>query len=336
MFQKFLISLICIAFLFGCATAEPVQSSTPDPVAPSEPVDPWARINVFNGKITEDPYPEAVAVMIGNTSHARPQSGLSLADVVYEISVETMTITRYMAIFSSEFPTKVGPIRSVRIPFLTMLDEWDVGIAHFGGAGVGQGDALSLLESMYIPIRYDGVLQVNPEYFYRDPARPAPHNAYMNLQEASKDLPDMWPRRHFAFNPEPIYIGNEVNQIKIRYIGDNLDGYTYDPSLMRYKKSLNGEPHIDAYTDKQILVTNIVVQYAKHKMVEKAQYVLVDFFYSGDADYFIGGQHIKGRWVKDYPDDTTHYLDEAGNEIQFLPGNTWIHVIPDPDQVTFK
>ena len=73
---------------------------------------------MFDGSETDDQTYQAVAVMIGNTSEARPQSGLSMADIVYEISVETMTITRYMAIFEGEFPEKVkvfAPIANVPV-----------------------------------------------------------------------------------------------------------------------------------------------------------------------------------------------------------------------------
>ena len=50
---------------------------------------------------------------IENTPEARPQSGLDVADVVYEEVVEG-GITRFWAIFNSHAPDHVGPIRSVR------------------------------------------------------------------------------------------------------------------------------------------------------------------------------------------------------------------------------
>lgn len=334
MIKKSVIGLIIIGFLLGCAQDEP----EPEPVEESvvEEVDPEAHINRLNGSYIEDHVYHAVAVMIGNTSHARPQSGLSLADVVYEISVETMTITRYMAIFGTEYPDKVGPIRSVRLPFVTMLDEWDVGFAHFGGASVGKGDALTPLENMYVPIRYDGVLNVNTEFFSRDPNRVAPHNAYMDLEEASEELPDMWPRKHFTFSEDAVYVGDDATEVKIQYTSDIRNGYVYDPELGRYMKYLNGKEHIDDYTDEPIYVTNIVVQHADHKMVEKAKYVLVNFYFYGEAEYFIGGKHFTGRWVKDYPEDTTHFYDEDDNEIQFTPGNTWIHIVPKEAKISYE
>ena len=62
--------------------------------------------------------------MINNHSVARPQSGLNSADLVYETLVES-GITRYLAIFWSEAPKKVGPIRSARQYYLEWLSPYD-------------------------------------------------------------------------------------------------------------------------------------------------------------------------------------------------------------------
>lgn len=329
MFKKILMVSLMF-FLLGACTQE-VEEPEPEPIVEPEP-----EINVFDGSETDDQTYGAVAVMIGNTSHARPQSGLSMADVVYEISVETMTITRYLAIFEGEFPDKVGPIRSIRLPFVAMLDEWDVGIAHFGGASKGKGDAMSVLEDMYLPIRYDGVMDINTDYFWRDSTRIAPHNAYMDLNEASKDLPEMWPLKHFDFVESYDYVGDDATSVDINYTASIRNGYEYDETLNRYMKSLNDEECFDEFNDEPVLVTNIVVQHAEHSMVESDQYVLVNFYYSGDAEFFIGGKHIEGKWVKDHKDDTTHFFDLEGNPIQFLNGNTWIHIVHDKVKIKYE
>ena len=55
----------------------------------------------------------ALAVKIENTSQARPQTGLDQADVVWETVVE-FQVSRFVAVFHSQVPEEVGPIRSVR------------------------------------------------------------------------------------------------------------------------------------------------------------------------------------------------------------------------------
>jgi hypothetical protein len=54
-----------------------------------------------------------LAVKIDNIVYARPQTGLSHADIVYVLPVEG-GLSRFMAVFSSDFPPVIGPVRSAR------------------------------------------------------------------------------------------------------------------------------------------------------------------------------------------------------------------------------
>ena len=158
----------------------------------------------------------------------------------------------------------------------------------------------------------------------------------MNLEKASAKFPGMWPRQHFNFVDEKVYTGDEATKVQINYTNSIRNGYSYDEDMKKYLKSLNDKAQIDVYNDEQIAVSNIIVQHADHSMVEKAQYVLVNFYYSGDAEYFIGGKHIKGRWVKDFKDDTTHWFDLSNNPIEFLAGNTWIHIVHPKVKISYE
>ncbi len=72
----------------------------------------------------------AVAVMINNHPKARPQSGLNKADIVYEILAEG-DITRFLAVFQSEKPANIGPIRSARDYYIELAKGFNaLYIAH--------------------------------------------------------------------------------------------------------------------------------------------------------------------------------------------------------------
>lgn len=78
-----------------------------------------------------------LAVMIENSVDARPQSGLSRADVVYEAIAEG-GITRFMGIFYcgvSAYSLSLAPVRSARIYYLPWVLEYDALYNHVGGAG---------------------------------------------------------------------------------------------------------------------------------------------------------------------------------------------------------
>ncbi|HVM39989.1 MAG TPA: DUF3048 domain-containing protein, partial [Acidimicrobiia bacterium] len=78
----------------------------------------------------------AVGVKIGNNVEARPQSGLDSADIVYEEEVEGR-VTRFLAVFHSEAPDLVGPIRSVRLMDPFIFNPFDGLFVFSGGDQVG-------------------------------------------------------------------------------------------------------------------------------------------------------------------------------------------------------
>ena len=106
--------------------------------------------------------------------------------------------------------------------------------------------------------------------------------------------------------------------------------YEFDKTSGQYLRFIEGKEHMDALYDEQISATNVIVQYAEHSEVKV--YVLVEFLYSGQADYFIDGKHMSGYWIKDWEDDTTHWLLDDGTELVLQPGNTWIQIV-ETDQV---
>ena len=85
--------------------------------------------------------PNLVAVMIENSSDARPQSGLDKAAVVYEALAEG-GITRYMAIAPKTTDAKeFGPVRSARPYFVSYASAYHPLYVHAGGSP----QALSML-----------------------------------------------------------------------------------------------------------------------------------------------------------------------------------------------
>ncbi len=79
-----------------------------------------------------------LAIMIENHAEARPQSGVSLSDVVYEAVAEG-GITRLMGVFYCGIAAgsvNLAPVRSARTYFLPWVLEYDALYNHVGGAGM--------------------------------------------------------------------------------------------------------------------------------------------------------------------------------------------------------
>ena len=71
------------------------------------PVHPLTGLPAVDGTIDRP----ALVVKIGNNdSKSLPQLGLEDADIVYEAHIEN-GVTRFLAVFQSEVPTQVGPVR---------------------------------------------------------------------------------------------------------------------------------------------------------------------------------------------------------------------------------
>ncbi len=334
-----IILFILITLLVACSSSPPDNNNPIDETPEDEePIVEVSRRSLFRGQEIDedqDTY-QAFGIMISNSAEARPHSGLSLADIVYEIAVETYNITRFMAIFASEHPTKVGPSRSARIPFVRMIQEWNLPYAHFGSAATGQGDAKSLIESIRPPIRFDGHQGINSEFYFRSSDRKAPHNAYFNAEAALKKIPELEYEKHFDFDEVSNVDQSDVTYLGLKYSSYNPVHYAYDSVNENYKRYIHNKPMMDVYTDSQITVKNIIVLHAPHSMVEKASYVLVDFVGEGKAEFFVNGKHEEGTWKKASYNDVTEFFDSESEPITLLPGNTWIQVVSPSVEITIE
>lgn len=126
---------------------------TPAPVQEEQNVEEPST-SLYTAPLTGLPVDEAItrrplAVMINNAPAARPQSGLSSADIILEVLAEG-GITRFIAIFQSEGAAEtVGPVRSIR-PYLIELGEsYDGVLVHAGGSPGGLFHFAKAAETAY-------------------------------------------------------------------------------------------------------------------------------------------------------------------------------------------
>ena len=345
MAKRIMIIMLVLFTLIGCQAPVEEEVVEEEVVVPEVPV----IRNQFDGSPLEEGETQtykAVALLVNNSAVARPHSGLSKADVVYEVIKEEYLETRFMAIFEGEFPEKVGPLRSIRVPFVRIFNEWQTALVHYGGAGsVAQNgsknpdsvNALALLQKSYVPYRFDAVAGINDSYFFRTTDKAAPHNAYINLKEASQDFPDVWVKDHFKFDEEDISTSSDpATTIEIDYPTETANKVTYefDTTKKVYNRFINEKEHMDVLYDTQITATNVIVQYLEHTEVNG--YVLVELKYQGDADYFVNGKHITGYWVKDFEGDTTHWFTDDEEELVLLPGTTFIQIVPIDFEISWN
>ncbi len=348
-FKKSIILLIVIllAFAVGCEKQAEVEETdmntpadvqaTPTPVPTLEPtLAPTATPGVYSIKqgyspttgLPSDKEYEPIAVIIENHPDARPQSGLSMADWVYEIYVEGM-ITRFIAIFNDTLPEKVGPVRSVRVNHLDIQQEWNAALVHWGASDAPTAveyTATYRIPKLDFPFRADAHKGLNDDNFWRDNDRNRPHNAYSNLLKTSGMFEaDIKPVPH-NFSEALMSGGTDCNNFKIVYnTSSMLVEYEYNAENNKYLRSVSNKEFKDKETGEQIEVSNIIIQRVDHKKVYV--YYIMDLVGEGPAEFIMGGKHFTGTWKSDSVKDKTYFYLDSGEEITLLPGNTWVQVV---------
>jgi len=272
--------------------------------------------------------PRAIAVMLAADKEARPLSGISQADMVFEMPVVTDSITRFMAVYRCSFPAEIGSVRSARHDFIDLALGIDAIYSHWGGSHF----ALDRLKTGVID-NLDAL--VNPYgVFFRKSGILAPHNGFISgtgLISASQKLGF---RMENKFSGYPRETSEEVKakiesdgaKLIVGFPGQFEVEYQYDAATNSYLRSRGGKAEIDKNTVKQAIANNIAVMYAESRQIE-GQYNDVKLEGQGKAEFYFDGGKIDGVWKKASESSELHFLDNSGAEIKFAPGNIWVEIL---------
>jgi len=274
-----------------------------------------------------------IAVVYNNESRAMPQSGLMQADIIYEVLAEG-SITRVVAIFQDFDASMIGPVRSTREYFTYFALDHGAIMAHHGGS-VGGYNAI---RNRGIPaidgMRFDGTV------FWRDPERRASrgleHSSYTSAQrllDAADDLDfDMDAREDLGLfdffeeltAPAPQNLAHIVN---VPFHSANTTTFEYCPETNLYYKSIFGGPHMDAETEGQIAVTNVLVQITSMTVIDNEGRRRVTMVGEGHGYLATHGTYSRVTWRRDSAAEPTRWYDEHGQRLTVNAGRTWISVI---------
>lgn len=307
-----------------------------------------------------------LAVMIENHVEARPQSGLSFADVVYEAVAEG-GITRFMAIYYCNLAdVQVGPVRSARTYYLDWLVEYDALYAHVGGANTpGPADALGQI------IKY-GVKDLNQfsigfPVFWRDYQRlghpvATEHTMYSTTAKlwevgakrgwtATDSAGLKWDKNFVSWKFKDPSAGStsslqassgQATNIKVNF-WESQPGYevnwNYDQASSSYKRKNNGSPHMDLDNNTQLSPQVVIVQFKRESNANDGYPGNVHLLYgttgSGKALIFQDGNAIEGKWIKNSRLSRTKYVDKSNKEIELDAGQIWIQTVPEGSKVSY-
>lgn len=268
-----------------------------------------------------------LAVKIDNVGPARPHTGLSQADLVYVEQVES-GLTRLLAVYSSDLPDRVGPVRSARESDLELLRQFGRPALAFSGAQSG------LLPVVAAAPVHDVSPAHAPGAYLRDGSRPAPHNLYAAPERLLAAAPDASAARDIGFRFGAAPPGGTADHDRtVRYPNGSV-GLRWSAGEQRWLISFDGEPA--ATTDGGRLgAPTVVVQYVTvrpsgfhDRWGNTSPYS--ETVGGGQAVVLRDGKAYDARWSRPEAAAGTRFTTPDGRPVNFAPGQVWIVLAPLP------
>lgn len=273
-----------------------------------------------------------IAVVVENSSGARPQYNITTPDMIVEGEVEGGE-TRMLWFYAdmTALPEMVGPTRSARPSFVKFSEYFDAIFVHFGGSH-SKGDYTGGYET----IAGDGVDNLDgmklSNNFKRTKDKKSPHNAVflgktaveiIDKKEYRKDVKDDSFTK-FAFNDKLTPVSNTpCGAIEVKFSSRTKSHtFTYNAENGIYANQNDYKTPVE--------FTNIIVMNAGSTYIDKH-----DYKGSGKTETYLNydlssgtGQLASAGTVVDFnwelSNGTFKFTDVNGNPLKLNPGKTWI------------
>ncbi len=306
-----------------------------------------------------------LAVMIENHAEARPQSGLSSADVVYEAVAEG-GITRFMGVFycGAAGSLPLSPVRSARTNFLPWVLEYDALYNHVGGAGNCNDPTVDERVKALCQIEQWGIKDMDqfgisfPTCYRNYDRLDHPVATEHTMVCFSDKLYKLASERGWT-NVDAKGIAWDKNFVSWKFKDDAKDadrgasfsasfvawkGYEsdygvrweYDRTTNSYKRFNGGKPHLDLETKQQLTAKVVVMLFAKETgPLDEHLHLLYANIGSDTMMVFQDGKVTKGTWSKPSRTSRTKFYDVNGKEVMFNRGQIWIEMVPTGTPVNY-
>jgi hypothetical protein len=341
-------------------TPTPVSTPTPESIPPTATPQASPTLTADASIITEFP-PDVnpltglrvsdptlldrrpLAIKISNApAVVRPQSGLSMADLVFEHYAEG-GVTRFTAIFLGQEAPKVGSIRSGRLIDLEIPAMTGAMFAYSGSSG-------GVKERIIASDFYQEGRIISPDFGVGEPVFfrvPEPGKAFEHTLFTSTDA--LWALtterglntrqdlHGLAFREAAPAGGEPAGYVEIPYLpGAAAAEWSFDRELGLYRRSILGAPHTDALTGQQLTAANVIIVYANHVETDILEDLVGGGHYSieiqiwgeGPVQIVRDGQVFDGQWIRRAREDMLSFVDASGNPLPLKPGNSWYQMVP--------
>lgn len=298
----------------------------PAPPRPEVTLSPAARgqgplRSPFTGEPVSSLGP-VLAVKIDNIVNARPQTGLSRADIVYVLPVEG-GLSRFLAIYSGHFPKVVGPVRSARDDDLQVLRQFGRPAFAYSGA---QPHLLPVVEHARIVDLYAG----RAGGYYRDNRRVAPYNLYAHTSQLLAEAHGA-SRAHdigFRFGPAPPG-GTRTTAMSASYPAAKFT-FRWSPASGRWLVWMDGARAMTTDAG-QLGAPTVVIQYTRVGVSRFPEWGgPAPYAYSkgaGRAVVLRDGQAWTVHWSRPHGSAGTTFTTSSGQRMTFARGQVWVLLV---------
>jgi hypothetical protein len=285
------------------------------------PAPPQAR--QFRSPFTGEPVPSlnrVLAVKIDNIVYARPQTGLTHADIVYVLPVEG-GLSRFLAVFSSGYPRVVGPVRSAREDDLEVLRQFGRPAFAYSGA------TATLLPYIDRTARIVNLYSGTTRGYYRDNSRSAPYNLYAHTRQLLAQSAGASKARDIGFRFGPPPPGGKVTKsASVSYPAASFR-FTWSAAKGGWLVSMDGAPA--RTTDGGRLAPATVV--IQHTTVRTSRFLeygkpppYAESVGSGTALVLRDGKAWTTHWSRPNANGGTTFTTASGTRMTFAAGQVWI------------
>ena len=291
---------------------------------PDRAIEPLTGRDLGDEALLDTP---AYAIKIDNDELARPQNGLSRADIVFDLLIEANK-TRFLAVFHSDVPDEIGPTRSARSSDIDVLAALGGPIFAYAGSNPGVAAELQAAESGGVMTAIN-VDSVGPPTSFRDNERPRPHNLVSVPTEviaAAGGEPGS-PDPVLAYRaPDEVGDAGPGGGISLRIGANSPAVYLWGGGLEGWGRYQNGSAHID-HDGTHIAPENLVVLEVEYGTsaadFDSPQARTVG---TGTAVIARNGEIIESTWTRGANTDPFQLTDADGELILLDPGSTWIEL----------
>ncbi|MFN6121172.1 MAG: DUF3048 domain-containing protein [Actinomycetes bacterium] len=301
-------------------TTATADTDTPTTVAEAGPTFALTGLPLTDEALAARP---ALVAKIDNHPQARPQFGLNRADIVFEENVENLT--RFAAVFHSQDPGRIGPIRSGRTQDVDLLGSFSEPLFVWSGGNPAVTRAIN--DSDLVGLSPSTTRNVG---FFRDqrPGVDREHTLFGTTTEFWMNFTPIFnppPTPQFEYRaPDEAFNGEQASGVELEM--DGLDvRWTWDRDNAAYLREQDGEPHFDDLG--QVNTQNVVVLEVEYRpSPADSRSPEAQTIGTGTAYVFTGGALIRGTWTRDDRTQPFTLTDENGSVIALTPGRTWVEL----------